>query len=208
MVSYNVSQPLKEILNQFTTNSFPYIHKNWCLLSHLLIYFDSLQGRHYESRPDCSHRFTNYLCCVHDKSMECILIHATDVKSRQHFQDKNIARIMVKNKTKFFLLHSLFIIKQWYIGWHCYNFTLVLLNKSQLVSSLILTRCKLATPKHVLWQTMKTQMKCRTLFVIKDINDLRNKKYIFLAIITCNFIYTMDYSKYIVSNQKEESISW
>ena len=39
-------------------------------------------------------------------------------------------------------------------------------------------------------------------------NDLQRKKYIFyLEIITCDpSIYTMDHSKFIVSNQKDESI--
>ena len=47
-----------------------------------------------------------------------------------------------------------------------------------------------------------------TLFAIKDIKDLQRKKNIYLGMITCDpLMFTMDLPKFIVSNQKEKSIS-
>ena len=63
----------------------------------------------------------------------------------------------------------------------------------------------------MLLQTIKTQMKCSIMLhfisvytVCKDKKDLLTKNTIY---ITGHPICTMDYHKFIVSNQKEESIS-
>ena len=75
---------------------------------------------------------------------------------------------------------------------------------------MVLTLCILETPKRVLLQIVKTQMKCRIIisaFCI-DKKIFRQKNTIFFLIITWHsLIYTMDYPKYIISIQKEESIS-
>ena len=69
--------------------------------------------------------------------------------------------------------------------------------------------------KCVLWQTMKIQMKCRIMGHIIRVyticlakNGLQRMKYnIYLEIIAGEWsIYRMDHPKFIVSNQKEESI--
>ena len=67
----------------------------------------------------------------------------------------------------------------------------------------VLNLWRLESPKRVLWQTVKTQMKCCTMrhltrvcTVCKDLINLRrNKINIFLKIITCDLsIYIMDHS--------------
>ena len=77
-----------------------------------------------------------------------------------------------------------------------------------------LTLCIQEFPKRVLLQTVKTQMKCsitlhfiRVYTVFKGEKDLQTKEYNFFLFITCYpQICTMDYPKFITSNQKEESI--
>ena len=63
----------------------------------------------------------------------------------------------------------------------------------------------------VLWQTVKTQMKCRlrVYTVCYDKNNLRRKKCNFyLEIIACDpLIYKLDHPVFIASNHKEEAIS-
>ena len=67
----------------------------------------------------------------------------------------------------------------------------------------ILTLFIIATPKCVLWQTVKTQMKCRIMrhfirvcTVCEEKIDLQNRYNIFLEIIPGDpFIYTTDHPK-------------
>ena len=74
----------------------------------------------------------------------------------------------------------------------------------------------LVVPKCILWQTVKTQIKCRIMqhfirvwTICQDKNNLQRKKIQFyLDNITCHpSIYTMDNLKFIVPNMKEKSIS-
>ena len=87
-------------------------------------------------------------------------------------------------------------------------------NAKQLVSGVILTLYKPETPKHVLLQTMQTQMNChlmwhciRVCIVISDKIYLERQKYIFLEIITShpseNIIKTPDLT---ISNFMETTI--
>ena len=69
-------------------------------------------------------------------------------------------------------------------------------------------------PKWVLWQTVKTQMKCCMMqhfigvcTVCNDKIDLQRNAILFLKIITCDpSIYTMEHHDFIVCSFKENSI--
>ena len=78
----------------------------------------------------------------------------------------------------------------------------------------LLTLCIIVTPKCVLWQTVRTQIKCRIMqeYIRNDKvlhYSLRQQLYpennynFYLEIITCDpSIYTTDHSMYIVSNRR------
>ena len=68
---------------------------------------------------------------------------------------------------------------------------------------------KLETPKQVLWQTVKTQMKCRIMqhFIRVFTNQSSAEKNSFLEIVSCNpSIHTMDHPDLTESNFMENSI--
>ena len=92
-------------------------------------------------------------------------------------------------------------------------FVMIIFYSAKSVS--LLTLCILLTTNWVLWQTVKTQIKCRlmrhfissTLFTETKM-IFRERNTFFFEIITCDpLICTMDYPKFNASNQKEEYIS-
>ena len=58
------------------------------------LFFGSLYCKHYGPRSDCSHVSNLIRGCsfasMMNASIKCTWIYATDVKSRQHFQDKSM----------------------------------------------------------------------------------------------------------------------
>ena len=73
-----------------------------------------------------------------------------------------------------------------------------------------LTLCIQETLEQVLWQTVKTQMKCRITWrfiMVRTVCYDEAEFYLNLAILTCDsLIFAMNYSRPIVWNQMEEFI--
>ena len=71
-----------------------------------------------------------------------------------------------------------------------------------------LTRCIWETHKQVLLQAVKTHMKSRIMWHFIRVYIEKKTKNNIIKIVTWNpYIYTMDHPKFILSNQKVESIS-
>ena len=75
-----------------------------------------------------------------------------------------------------------------------------------------LTHCILVTPKCLLMQTLKNQIKFNIMWQLTRVYTVKTKTIfcekntILLGIISCEpLIYTMNHPKFIISNQKEKS---